>query len=162
MLCPRCKSHLAEKVFRSCDVYCCMECDGIWVSKETFCKLGNLLSMDLPEEEYHKGKLFKPRDVKRTQEPALVRICPQCEVGMRQFNYAYDSNIFLDKCPQCGGIWADAGEMMQVAKHLKPDMDERIIGGFLAENPHLSQFERDAERAEQALNTVLCVIRFMA
>jgi len=139
-----------------------MECDGIWVSKETFCKLGNLFSMDLPQVEHHKVMLFKPRDVKKTVGPVLVRVCPQCEIGMKQFNYAYDSNIFLDKCPECGGIWADAGEMMQVAKHLKPDIDERIIGGFLAENPHLSQFERDAERAEQALNTVLTVIRLMA
>jgi membrane associated rhomboid family serine protease len=34
---------------------------------------------------------------------------------MRKMNYAYDSNIILDKCDRCGGIWADFGEVMKLA-----------------------------------------------
>jgi Zn-finger nucleic acid-binding protein len=157
MICPRCKSHLSSKIIRTCEVHCCMECDGIWVSRETFCRLGDILSIDLKPDEHSKLKLFKPRDVKKSGEPLIARICPQCSVGMRQLNYAYDSNIFLDKCPKCDGIWADAGEMMQVARYLKPDMDERIIAGAIAENASLKRFE-DEEKITLVLNTVATLI----
>jgi Zn-finger nucleic acid-binding protein len=157
MICPKCKSYLSRKIIRTCEVHCCMECDGVWVGKETFCRLGNIMSFDLPPVKNKKYKLFKPRDIKKSGEQIIPRICPQCSVGMKQFNYAYDSNIFLDKCPKCGGIWADTGEMMQVAKYLKPDMDERIIAGAIAENPYMKQFENDEGKILHALDTVVSV-----
>jgi Zn-finger nucleic acid-binding protein len=161
MICPRCGAHLSKKIIRTCEVYCCMECDGIWGSKEMFCRLGNILSIDLKQDECHKFGLFKPRDIKKPADEQSIRICPQCEAGMHQFNYAYDSNIFLDRCPKCGGIWADAGEMMQVAKYLKPDMDERIIAGVVAKNPYLKQFEEDEAKTEYVLNAAMSVMRFL-
>jgi Zn-finger nucleic acid-binding protein len=158
MICPNCRSNLSSKTIRTCEVYFCMECDGIWVSRETFCRLGNILSIDLKPDEHSKLKLFKPRDVKKSGEPLIARICPQCNIGMQQFNYAYDSNIFLDRCPKCCGIWADAGEMIQVARYLKPDMDERIIAESIAENQQLKDYEENEGKIARALNTVAALI----
>jgi len=138
-----------------------MECDGLWAGKETFCRLGNIHSFDLSPEKKQKYGLFKPRNVNKPGGQLISRICPQCSVGMRQFNYAYDSNIFLDKCLKCGGIWADAGEMIQVARYLKPDMDTRIIAGVIAENPYLKQAEEDSGKIEYVLNTALTVMRIL-
>ena len=158
MICPRCKSYLSSKTIRTCEVHCCMECDGVWVGRETFCKLGNILSFDLKLDEHRKVVLFKPRDIKKSAEPVLIRTCPQCGIGMQQFNYAYDSNIFLDKCTKCGGIWADAGEMMQVAKYLKPDMDARIIAEGIADNPYLKQCEKDTQNVLDAVMSVMWML----
>jgi len=80
---------------------------------------------------------------------------------MKQFNYAYDSNIFLDRCPDCGGIWADAGEMLQVARHLKPDLDREIIAKGLIVNPYLEQMDREADTLAQVLEIVLQVMRIL-
>jgi Zn-finger nucleic acid-binding protein len=33
---------------------------------------------------------------------------------MQPFNYAGDSGVLLDKCPQCGGLWLDAGDLERV------------------------------------------------
>jgi len=30
---------------------------------------------------------------------------------MDHVNYAADSGVMIDKCPHCGGIWLDAGEL---------------------------------------------------
>jgi len=38
---------------------------------------------------------------------------------MEVVNYSYDSNVFLDKCPACGGVWTDEGEVERVARYLK-------------------------------------------
>jgi membrane associated rhomboid family serine protease len=34
---------------------------------------------------------------------------------MKKINYAYDSNIILDKCEKCNGIWTDHDEIMRLA-----------------------------------------------
>jgi Zn-finger nucleic acid-binding protein len=139
-----------------------MGCNGIWAQKELFSRLGCIISCNVQLDENHKVSLFKPRDIRKSDRPISVIICPQCSVAMRQFNYAYDSNIFLDKCPQCEGIWADAGEMIQVAKHLKFDKDERIIAEVLAENPYLRQYKEDEQKITKVLEIVLCVIKAFA
>jgi Zn-finger nucleic acid-binding protein len=33
---------------------------------------------------------------------------------MYQYNYLYTSNIVLDSCDQCGGVWVDHGELMKM------------------------------------------------
>lgn len=158
MICPRCNSNLSRKIVQTCEVNCCMECDGIWVSKETFCRLANIISFDLKMEDNRKTGLFKAREIKKSSEADLKKICPQCKIGMRKYNFAYDSNIFLDKCSKCGGIWADVGEMIEVARHIKPDMDMMIIGKGIIENPYLKQFEEDSNKMVVILQTILRVM----
>lgn len=47
------------------------------------------------------------------------RHCPRCATGLSSFNFGYDSDVFLDRCGSCGGIWADRGEAIKVAQHLR-------------------------------------------
>ena len=77
---------------------------------------------------------------------------------MKEFNFGYDSNIFLDKCMKCGGIWADAGEMVQVAKHIKLDADVRLLAQGIIEKPYLKQFEKDANMMSKILGTAAYAI----
>ena len=35
------------------------------------------------------------------------------------FNFAYDSNIFLNRCNACKGLWLDGGELRSVAQFIK-------------------------------------------
>ena len=161
MKCPNCGSHLAERKIRSFPVHCCMGCDGVWASREVFVYLGNILSWDLQPPKGRMATLFRPIKVGRATPSRHARICPQCAVSMKQFNYAYDSNIFLDRCPDCGGIWADAGEMLQVARHLKPDLDREIIAKGLIVNPYLEQMDREADTLAQVLEIVLQVMRIL-
>jgi len=157
MLCPGCASYLAEKNVYDCTIRCCMSCDGIWVEKETFTQLALILSFDQRLHE-EKLKLFKPREVFRPDSKSGYRICPKCKVAMREFNYAYDSNIFLDRCSQCGGIWADAGEMVRVARHIKADPDAHIIARGIIERPYLKKFENDAKKLMGILETAVYAI----
>jgi Zn-finger nucleic acid-binding protein len=101
-------------------------------------------------------KLFRPREVAFPDSQKRLRLCPECRAAMKEFNFAYDSNIFLDKCPRCGGIWTDAGEILKVAGHLK--MDPRIyeVGqGLIGED----DVTRDIRRVEAFMRIVFIIAK---
>jgi Zn-finger nucleic acid-binding protein len=55
---------------------------------------------------------------------------------MKKFNYAYDSNIMLDKCPECGGIWTDADDLHKVAVCNKGNPKLDAFGRSLVKDKH--------------------------
>lgn len=58
---------------------------------------------------------------------------------MSPYNYAYDSNIILDKCTKCQVIWADKGEIIKIGQYVKGNPTLERLGVALA--------DREAERA---------------
>lgn len=51
--------------------------------------------------------------------PLLV--CPNCNVGMTQVKR---SDVEIDMCPQCRGVWLDRGELEKLLQPLR-EADER-------------------------------------
>jgi Zn-finger nucleic acid-binding protein len=114
-----------------------------------------MLAVNVEKSDHDYLKLFKPRKVASSDSEKRTSFYPECQVVMKEFNFAYDSNIFLDKCPRCGGIWTDAGEILKVAEHLK--MDPRIyeVGhGLIGED----DVTRDIRRVEIFMNIVLRIV----
>ena len=101
--------------------------------------------------------LFKPRKVEPGEKASTARQCPQCGAPMREFNYAYDSNVFLDRCPKCDGIWADSGEIRRIAQHLKIDPEVDAIGRGLIAPGAEEAVQQDIEKVTMVLR-VLCVL----
>jgi membrane associated rhomboid family serine protease/Zn-finger nucleic acid-binding protein len=131
MRCPVCSSELRSVKSKSEIIDVCPGCNGIWSDAGEFV---NLVSQLAKSEEITPEipQLFKPRQVqpagKIEEEP---RMCPRCNAEMRKLNYAYDSNVFLDKCPNCGGIWTDAGEVRRIARYLKHNPETVAFGESL-------------------------------
>ena len=124
MLCPVCKGSLRREKYQTVEFDICNDCRGIWVSGEQFRALAVQVATEGQVESSVK-LTFKPRKALRPGKDNPVRICPQCTLAMREFNYAYDSNIFLDRCEQCKGIWLDPNEIIDIAKHIQynPELD---------------------------------------
>ena len=57
----------------------------------------------------------------KPDESEMIRACPKCMMAMKKVNYAYDSNIIIDRCEKCAGIWTDKGELIAIAKFVKND-----------------------------------------
>ena len=48
------------------------------------------------------------------------RTCPRCrEVRPKAFHWGQQYPVEIDLCPQCGGFWLDAGELLLVSEGLK-------------------------------------------
>ncbi|HIJ66107.1 MAG TPA: rhomboid family intramembrane serine protease [Candidatus Hydrogenedentes bacterium] len=75
---------------------------------------------------------------------------------MRKFNYAYDSNVILDRCPSCSGIWADGGEIYRLASYNKGHPKLDALGASIVE--HENERARFQEMVEGASGAVAGVM----
>lgn len=145
MKCPYCSNQLRSVVSNSVVVNVCPACRGIWFGSEQFADFVRRLSQS-EEIAPQAVELFRHREVKRSFEAAEKdRFCPQCGEKLKTFNYSYDSNIFLDKCPGCGGIWADKGEAIGIAAYIKDNPRATEVGKSITETleqPDVSESAR--------------------
>jgi Zn-finger nucleic acid-binding protein len=158
MICPSCQSSLTFEQVYYCKIYPCTRCDGIWLRAEIFPRLASSLAVNVEKSDHDYLKLFKPREV-ALPDSKRPRLCPQCRTAMKEFNFAYDSNIFLDKCPRCGGIWTDAGEILKVAGHLKMDPMVYEVGQYLIGEDDVT---RDIRRVEAFMQIVYSIVRALS
>ncbi len=93
----------------------CAQCGGLWfdaqelpVYIETFTKIHEFPPLTLTEATQKAQNIYTLAEQNKN--------CPRCRLPMRKFNYAYNSNIFLDRCAQCQGIWTDRDEIAKLAR----------------------------------------------
>jgi len=141
--CPVCKSSLATCTSDGGDYHECRDGHGLLIN-------GPALSPVLHAMAQHEATPHadvKELLVKRVERPADERRrCPNCWADMTTFNYAYNSNIFLDRCPNCDVVWIDVHERDRLMRYLQghPKVD-RLAEGIAAFHTE----RRDAELFEK-------------
>jgi len=119
--CPDDNEILEKALFYTVEVDYCPRCLGIWFEKDELrwakdAKDKNLNWLDV-DVWRDKGKF----EVFRSQ-----RYCPDCRISLCQV--AYDnSEINIDFCKKCEGIWLDRGEFKQIINYLKKKADYEIL-----------------------------------
>lgn len=124
--CPVCNKDLKTITYENQRVDICQTCGGIWFDKEELLNVvDGLLSKNLIEPESVK-EAYEKRAVASKDLEQPKRYCPRCKAELEVFNYYYDSNVFLDRCPSCKGVWADRKELEAVGKYIKgnPEVDK--------------------------------------
>ena len=56
-------------------------------------------------------------------------LCPACEVPFYEVRYG-DSNIKVDICTVCDGIWLDRGEFREIIQYLKQKGQQEILENY--------------------------------
>ena len=111
-------------------VEACSACAGLWFDPDALARL--LRSDDTVLEEVegthvpHHG---------RAEAPSVLS-CPQCVCVMEHYRYQYTSMVFLDGCPQCGGVFVRDNELHDLVqwRHRDSSREDRsaAIAGTLA------------------------------
>lgn len=131
MRCPACNGVLRVVKAKNFVIDICPGCKGVWFDCDDFAPFAGRLS-EREDLKPPPPTFFQNRSVtdasKVYEDP---RSCPKCQAVLRKFNYAYDSNIMLDKCPNCDGIWTDYGEIQNVAAYLKRDPKADALGASI-------------------------------
>lgn len=144
MNCPVCGDVLLEEQVAGIELDRCPGCQGYWFDHGEMAHLVPLLAQgaNVPNLD-----LRVIHDKPRKAHPNPQRRCPRCETPMANYNYCYDSNILLDRCPGCRGVWMDGGELVRVAQYVKghPKLDK--LAGAIADRVH-SRVSREAAHAE--------------
>jgi len=133
MKCPVCSNTLRQVKSKSAIVDVCPSCKGIWFDSE---ELADFVKLLLQNEKIspEKIKLFSRRNVQTLYKiKEKDKFCPKCGRKLQKFNYSYDSNVFLDRCTDCKGIWADGGEAIAIATYLKENPAATAVGKSLAD-----------------------------
>jgi len=94
----------------------CTQCGG------TFFDHGELstLTRKHPEEFRKLEALVKPTEAPPDSAAAARESlrCPGCAAPMGGYQYAECSGVWLDRCPQCNGVWVGDGELQAIEAHI--------------------------------------------
>ncbi len=125
MKCPKCEEELKEVPFQGIKVESCSSCKGYWFEKDEL-----RIAKDKKEEMLR----FMDIDLWESDEKFRISkenlLCPECSLPLYEVNYG-DSNIKVEVCNMCEGIWLDGGEFRKVIKYLKDEAGDKIMKEYL-------------------------------
>ncbi len=124
MKCPTCEEKLEEVKFHGIKVDSCPSCHGKWFQKNELHR-----AKDRKEETLD----FMDVDLWEKEENFKLcendRICPSCEVPLYDVNYG-DSDVKVDICNLCEGVWLDDGEFKKIVHYLKDEAGDKIMNDY--------------------------------
>ncbi|GAB4138031.1 MAG: hypothetical protein Fur0046_12450 [Cyanobacteria bacterium J069] len=85
----------------------CPECEGCWIAPEAYIPWQQQQPQPLPETvNLEAGAAHRPALM-----DARTALCPDCRGFLSRVKTGETMNPFyIERCPQCGGIWCDRGE----------------------------------------------------
>lgn len=62
----------------------------------------------------------------------MLPVCPKCDIAMVLLEFA---EVELDYCPQCSGVWVDAGELQEILTRTGAQVEGDPTAAFVPVNP---------------------------
>ncbi|HEX7038240.1 MAG TPA: zf-TFIIB domain-containing protein [Pseudomonadales bacterium] len=123
MNCPKCPGTLEPKTYgRKITVHRCSDCGGL------FCKPDVLLEM---KKEWMADAVLDSGDPRMGK--ALDKVgdinCPNCNVPMEKTADERQTHIWFETCPQCKGVFLDAGEFTDLKYDTFMDRIRDLVRG---------------------------------
>ncbi len=126
--CPLCNCALTPKTIGSVEVDECDQCNGIWFDKDEFRQTGGHTDEDLSWLNFD---IWKHQD--RFKAIDSPRQCPVCDIPMVNLRYG-KTEVTIDYCPQCHGIWLDKGDLAKIIDRLENELGSGALSDYLKES----------------------------
>ena len=129
MKCPDCQNELKPVDCKGITIHECSRCKGKWFERTELQKV-------IERDDDTLGWLdFDPfgKDAEQLSVASDGRICPKCLQKMQSLKYR-DSQVIIDKCPNCKGVWLDPGELAKVIKYLANKVDSETAKSYLKDS----------------------------
>lgn len=119
-LCPDCQIPMDQMSFRDVQLDDCPQCGGIWFDDGELKKLRGLCD----QLSFHalEDKAVPDRNV--VAKESAVKLCPTCEERLTPYRYMYSSDVLLDECDDCFGVWVQDGELEKMANYLESEQQK--------------------------------------
>ena len=111
--CPGCAAPMKQETFHGAVINVCSACEGIWFE-------GGELT-DLLQQDPH---AFSDLAAAEAQLAVAVKTapstltCPECMIPLEAHHYLVTSPVIVHGCPQCGGLWVEADELVKMQQTL--------------------------------------------
>lgn len=147
MLCPVCEITLSEIPVEDFFVLACKGgCGGLWFES------GTLQDVDDMDEDAGEALLEIQRDAKKDIDKSMRLSCPRCEgITMHRHRHGPFSSVEIDECPQCAGIWLNAGSLASLRSDFDSTADrdkceDSFMAASFASSSHLHSERRRTRR----------------
>lgn len=108
--CPRCHNTLMEVNFSGETVDYCVDCGGMWFDRK---ELGDALDVSQTKKGLEENDITTDLTLSKTDDQ--IMLCPVCDnTYLNKHNYMSTSQIVVDSCKQCLGVWLDKDEFQQI------------------------------------------------
>lgn len=92
----------------------CPICEGMWLDAGELEKIQetrlNVYEDELKRIPDYIGNAIELAKAELEEE----RPCPKCQSTLVKREYGYSSQIMIDICPNCEGVWLDSGEIREL------------------------------------------------
>ena len=125
MKCPKCAVEMEKR--RSCELELdeCPQCKGVWYDRGELKEAKDRADEDVRWVNF---ELWKDKD--RCNVSAQERKCPRCDIRLATI-HDHHSDIDIDVCAKCDGVWLDAGEFEKIVKTLDEDANNKTVSEYL-------------------------------
>lgn len=112
MKCPLDTKELQPYTYEAdIQVQACPSCNGMWLEPGDLEAIQEMVERDYSEELSRMPDLgYNAYELAQQKARRTLR-CPRCAAEMESREYARCSQVMIDVCPQCHGIWLDRGEV---------------------------------------------------
>lgn len=124
MLCPICKKTLDKTIFYGVEIDYCPKCLGLWFEEDELRLVKDARDRDL---NWLDTDLWK----KKTSFKIFPgqKLCPACRLPLYEVKYDR-SQIIVDVCNLCRGVWLDRGEFKKIIEYLKREGYYEVLNNY--------------------------------
>lgn len=129
MTCPNCQKELQPVDLKGIIIQECPDCRGKWLKRDQL-----RLAKDR-QDDHLRWLDFDPfgKDVEKLSVSSAGKTCPECDRTMSSLAYR-QSEIVIDKCPHCEGVWLDHGELARIIKYLEGILKSETAKEYLKDS----------------------------
>ncbi len=124
MKCPTDKTDLDKAILHQIEVDYCPTCMGIWFEEDELRRAKDERDKDL---NWLDVDLWDKKQDMRTSKGN--RLCPSCRLPLYEVFYG-DSDVEVDICNICKGVWLDRGEFKKIISYLQKKKDWEVIHNY--------------------------------
>ena len=122
MKCPKCLGSMDVINFNGVEVDRCSKCYGLFfdhLEEETLKKMEGAEGIDIGDEF-----------VGARYNQILDVACPKCETRMEEVRHNEPFEVKFERCPECKGLFFDAGEFRDYLEDEIIDQFQDIVAGL--------------------------------
>ena len=122
LTCPKDQNALSPITIEGLSVDQCPACGGYWLHRGEIEAIAD-----------HHDVTLDPIVVGKVTSTVGANHCPQDGTLMGQHEFAEHSNIKIDQCPTCQGVWLDSDELNGIMRyihqheHTEPTFSQKVM-----------------------------------
>lgn len=155
MKCPiHKKTNLKKIIFYDTEVDYCPKGLGVWFDEGEF-----RIAKDSKDENLDWMDIDLWEDKTKLKISKQNKTCPKCGVPMYEVKYG-DSDVRVDICNLCNGVWLDRGEFKRIIDYLQEELSKEVLHNYRTNLiEETAEVFTGPESLEDEMSDVITVVR---